>query len=119
MRRNGIGEANVTRVTDDCQPATSRPREWFRQSTEPGRERCGETPFLAFGMPGGDRWWVSRRVVVKIGSKKFTKTLTKGKVKVRGPRLKKRGTVKVSVTYRPAAKTYTKPAKVKAKIQVR
>lgn len=88
------------------------PRKW--------RLAKGKRPTVTVTVKGAKGAPTPRgKVVVKIGSKKFTKTLTKGKVKVRGPRLKKRGTVKVSVTYRPAAKTYTKPAKVKAKIQVR
>ncbi|MDQ2623788.1 MAG: Ig-like domain-containing protein [Actinomycetota bacterium] len=59
------------------------------------------------------------KITVTFGKKKVTKTLKAGKVKVRGPRLKARGKVKISVTFKPSAKTYAKPKAVKKTLRVR
>jgi len=80
----------------------------------------GERPGLTVtvkGTAGGPR--PAGKVTVKIGTKKYTKALKAGKATVRGAKLKARGKVKVTITYVPKAKTYTKPKAVKKTVRVR
>ena len=88
------------------------PKKW--------RTPKGKRPRLTItvkGTKGGPK--PSGKIVVKIGKKKYTKTLKAGKAKVRGVKLRKSGRIKVKVTYRPAAKTYAKPKVVRKTLRVR
>ena len=80
----------------------------------------GERPSLTVtvkGTAGGPR--PAGKVTVKIGTKTYTKAVTAGRATVRGAKLKARGKVKVTITYVPKAKTYTKPKAVKKTVRVR
>ena len=128
--KTGTHRVTATTATTTSTAASSAPAQRLKitkakakvkvKGPKKWRLKKGKRPSLTITVKGTKGGPAPRgKITVKIGKKTYTKSVKTGKIKIKGPRLTKRSSVKVRVTYRPVAKTYTKPKMVKKTLRVR